>query len=73
MGQKLKAKAVEYLTGKGWKPGDNLGLHSVIELMEQFAGMMLTDAAQKSAKLLDGYDTGDDGFGVEDTIRRLSQ
>jgi hypothetical protein len=71
MGQQLKAKAVEFLTGKGWKPGDTISLHSASELMEQFAGMMLTEAAQKAAKLLEGYDKGDDGFAVEDTIRRL--
>lgn len=71
MGQQLKDKAVQFVTAKGWKPGNAVSLHSCTELMEQFAGMMLTEAAQKSAKLLDGYDTGDDGFGVEDAIRRL--
>lgn len=71
MGEKLKRRAVEFLTGKGWLPGDTIGLHSATELMEQFAGMVLTEAAQKSAKLLEGYDTGDDGFGVEQAIRNF--
>lgn len=70
MGGKLKSRAVEYLTSKGWKPGDNLGLHSAIELMEQFAGFELDKAARSSATLLMGYDEGDDGFGVEAAIRR---
>jgi hypothetical protein len=68
---KLELAALEFVSAKGWKPGDVLGLTSVVGLMEQFAGMKLTEAAQKAAKLLDGYDTGDDGFGVEDAICSL--
>lgn len=69
MGKKLKARAVKFVTGKGWVPGSTLSLHSVTELMEQFAGMELTAAAQDAARILEGYDTGDDGFGVESIIR----
>jgi hypothetical protein len=69
MGEKLRRRAIDYLSDKGWKPGNKLGLHSVIELMEQFAGFEIDKAARTAAKLLDGYDTGDDGFAVEAAIR----
>lgn len=69
----LQADAINFVAQKGWAPGNTLGLTSVAGLMEEFARLKLITAAQEAERRLHGFDTGDDGFGVEDAIRRLAR